>query len=526
VTATAAGRTARGILLLGAALLATGCGGTTHPRAVAGQPAGRRGDYRWLIPTSGPQPTVAQENAHQGTTAWRLPGPAADVGGLDRGAITGYVASPAVAPGQRQRVYVDAGGAKLVRVQVFRMGWYGGRGGREVLASRWLAAVHQPTCPHYYGTGLTVCHWHPTLDFTVPPALPSGVYIAKLSSSRGAGADALFVVRATHPAPILAQLPDATYEAYNAWGGDSLYPGGTRVVRATGTTQGVAVSYQRPYDSVTGAGQFFARDVAMIRFLERYRFPVSYTDSASMAADPGQVRGRRALLDFGHSEYWSQGERQAWTRARDAGTSLVMLSSDTLAWRVRFEDGAQVIVAYKEHAGRDPDKKNPSGEFADGGAPLAGSAYVGCITPRLDQPGPPTYRYYAWSPPATLSPPWLFAHTGVSARTALPGIVGYELDRTTPLSPRRTAIVGGGVAPCSSASSEPGEPQPGPGGDRADTTLYTARSGAIVFSSGTLGWELGLEPVPSASPDAPRAPLPPVVVMTRNVLTRALRLHG
>jgi hypothetical protein len=201
-----------------------------------------------------------------------------------------------------------------------------------------------------------------------------------------------------------------------------------------------------------------------------------------------------------------------------------MLGSDTLAWRVRFEDGARVIVAYKEHAAEDPDKKNPTGDVADGGAPLAGSAYVGCITPRLDQPGPPAYRYYAWSPTGALKPRWLFAHTGVTARTTLRGIVGYELNRTTPLSPRGTAIVGGGVAPCSSESSEPGEPRPGPGGDRADTTLYVARSGAMVFSSGTLGWELGLEPVPSASPDAPLAPVPPVVVMTRNVLERAL--HG
>ena len=42
----------------------------------------------------------------------------------------------------------------------------------------------------------------------------------------------------------------------------------------TGTTQGVAVSYDRPYDGVTGAGQFFARDVAMVRFLERYDYRV------------------------------------------------------------------------------------------------------------------------------------------------------------------------------------------------------------------------------------------------------------
>jgi len=59
--------------------------------------------------------------------------------------------------------------------------------------------------------------------------------------------------------------------------------------------------------------------------------------------------------------------------------------------------------------------------------------------------------------------------------------------------------------------------------DLAETTIYTAPSGAIVFDTGTMGSELGLEPVPSASPDAPRAPDPRVVEMTRNLTARVLR---
>ena len=70
--------------------------------------------------------------------------------------------------------------------------------------------------------------------------------------------------------------------------------------------------------------------------------------------------------------------------------------------------------------------------------------------------------------------------------------------------------------------SAPGEPAPGPGQQLAQSTLYTARSGALVFASGTLGWELGLEPVPSASPDAPTSPDPRVVAITRNLLAHAL----
>ena len=112
-----------------------------------------------------------------------------------------------------------------MQIRVFRIGWYRGAGGREVLVSGRLRARAQPPCTHRYSTGLTECNWRPTLTFTIPPALPSGVYIATLSARTGRS-DCLFVVLASRPQPLLAQLPTSTYEAYNAWGGDSLYPGG------------------------------------------------------------------------------------------------------------------------------------------------------------------------------------------------------------------------------------------------------------------------------------------------------------
>jgi hypothetical protein len=518
------------------ACIAAGCGGVAHKHMAAETLSGRGvapRSYRWLVPTTGPQPTVAEENAHPGTTAWRLPGPAADVGGLSYGTVTGYVAEQALRPGRTERIYVRAPDTRRVQISVYRMGWYGGTGGREVLASGILPVNTQPPCTHRSETGLTECDWHPTLSFVIPPALPSGVYVAKISTGNGAR-DCLFVVKSTRPRPLLAQLPTATYEAYNRWGGDSLYPGGADLVGVTGTKQGVAVSYDRPYDGVTGAGEFFSRDVAMVRFLERYGYPVSYTTSESVDSDPSQLAGHRALIDFGHSEYWSQRQENAFARARDAGTSLLFFGSDTLGWRVRYapagpassESGrpGHVIIAYKEHASLDRNRSDRTGPFPDRGARLADSAFVGCATPRVQQPGPTTYRYYAWSPAPGLQPSWLFAHTGITAATRIPGIVGYELDERTPLSPSETRVVGGGTVPCAGFEPhEPNEPVAGTGEDRADTTIHTARSGAIVFDTGTMGWELGLEPVPSASPDAPRASDPRVVAVTRNVIARALR---
>jgi hypothetical protein len=511
---------------------ALGLGGSCSGAGARGAGAGPAGggDYRWLVPTQGAPLSIAAENRAPGTRAWRLPGPANLIGGAARGPVAGYVARQAIAPGEVQRVYVDAPGARSVQLQVFRMGWYGGAGGRLVLASKPLPAVRQPPCAHRSATGLTECRWRPTLSFPIPAALASGVYVVKLRADDGAERDCLFVVRAPRPSPLLVEIPTATYEAYNAWGGDSLYPGGSRVVGVTGTTQGVEVSYDRPYDSQTGAGQFFVREVALVRFLERYGYPVSYTTIASLDGEPGQVAGARALLDAGHSEYWSERNAQTFAHARDSGTSLLFLSSDTLAWRVRFAAASpasseaaapdHVIVAYKEHASGDPNRAEPTGLFPLGGANLVGSAYDGCITPRVPVPGPPAYHYYEWAPAPSLQPAWLFAGSGVSAATRIPGIVGYELDQRAPATPPGTQLVGTGTV---GASCQP-EAEPAPTrGAQAETTLYTARSGALVFASGTLGWLYGLSPVPQAGPDTPLAPDPRVVAMTRNLLARVLR---
>lgn len=519
------------------ALLLAACGATSHDPPGGGGGAGTKAAtsraYRWLVRTSGPQPTVAEENREPGTGAWRLPGPAAEVGGLRSGDVSGYVSEQALSPGQTERIYVSAAGSPTVRIAIYRMGWYGGAGGREVLVSRPLPVVLQPGCTHRSATGLTECHWRPALSFAIPSALPTGVYVAKLVARSGQS-DCLFVVLAARPQPLLAQLPTSTYEAYNAWGGDSLYPGGTDHVGITHTTQGVEVSYDRPYDSVTGAGQFFARDVAMIRFLEHYGYPVSYTTSESVDEKPGQLLGHRAVIDFGHSEYWSERQADGFAAALKADTSLLFLGSDTMAWRVRYLPAApaasqagkpdQTLISYKEYARRDPDRAERTGRFPGGSASLTGSAYLGCITPRLRVHGPPTYRYYAWTPARSLQPRWLFAGAGITRRTRIRGIVGYELDMRTRDSPARTRVLGSGRALC--MASEPGEPSPERGEGLAQSTIYTAPSGAIVFNTGTLGWELGLAPVPSASPNAPRKPDARVVAMTRNLLDHVLRGAG
>jgi hypothetical protein len=462
-------------------------------------------NFDWTESFAGKPRSVADENAQRGTGAWRLRGARA------RGHISGYVAEQSIRPGATQRIYVRAPRSRWISIELYRMGWYGGRGGRLMLASHKLKPRRQPACPRDAQTGLVECHWRPSISFRVPPGLTSGVYVAKLMSDTGAASDCMFVLEAApeaKPSRLLVHLATATYEAYNSWGGNSLYPGG-QPVAATGTSQGIEVSFDRPYKTRTGAGQLFSRDLAAIQFVEREGYDASYTTGPSVDSDPQQVLGHKMLLDVGHSEYWSQRQADAFRRARDSGVSLAFLASNTMVWRVRY--AGHRIVAYKEHAASDPDKSEPTGLMPLAGAPLTGTAWQQCVTPRVVGSGRTTYHYYPWRPSASLQPDWLFRDTGLTPSSLVAGIVGYEPDRTTPASPPGIQIVGSGNTLC-----QRGGPLLGSG----QSTLYTASSRALVFSSGTLGWTLGLSPMPDESPDVPRRPDPRLVKLTENLFEK------
>src|SRR3954447_11331486 len=252
------------------------------------------------------------------------------------------------------------------------------------------------------------------------------------------------------PSRLLVQLSTATYEAYNSWGGDSLYPGG-EIVGATGTTQGVEVSFDRPYKTRTGAGQLFSRDLAAVQFVEREGYDASYTTGPAIDANPTQILGHKMLLDIGHSEYWSQATADAFRRARDEGTNLAFLSSNTMVWRVRYE--GHRMVGYKEHAASDPDNSDPTGLMPLAGAPITGTAWQQCVTPRVAGSDRTTYHYYPWRPSASLEPGWLFEGTGLTSSSLVHGIVGYEPDRTVTASPPNVQVIGSGNTLC-----QPGGP--------------------------------------------------------------------
>jgi hypothetical protein len=209
--------------------------------------------------------SVAVENTKPGTTLWQLQNPATMSGDNDinpsdyaLAEIQGYASLTSVNQGGSIDFHVRTINTNSYTLSIFRMGWYNGLGGRLMLGPITLPGVVQPMpLPPVYqpvGTGLVECNWSVSYSLTVPTTWVSGVYLVKLSlSTPAAESYIIFVVRDdARNSPILVQSSVATYQAYNEWGGSSLY------TTIGGVKTGYEVSFNRPYWRNYGAGDFIS----------------------------------------------------------------------------------------------------------------------------------------------------------------------------------------------------------------------------------------------------------------------------
>ena len=467
--------------------------------------------------------SIAAENARPGTADWDIAAPALNH------EIEGYASRTSVNAGEPIDLFVSTIGARFV-VDVFRMGWYGGLGARRVAAPIERAAVPQPPPAVDAATGLVECRWRDPLRIDTRDAegpWVTGVYLARLTmepapDAAGREAFIVFVVRDdAGTAPIVFQSSVTTFAAYDNWGGKSLY------AFNSGNTPARKVSLNRPYAvnpygvRLDGAGDFLRRwEYNAVRFLEREGYEVRYTTDVDtherglVPPKPDATNTPRVFLSVGHDEYWSWPMRQALEAARDRGVHLAFLGADAGYWQIRFEPDAagvadRTIVAYKEAAADadplaiDGDPRNDryvTGRFRDRPTSRPEERLIGVM--------------YAADPVdgdivVSNSSHWVFAGTGMKDGDALHGLLGYEVD----------AIYGGGPPNLERLARSPFVDQ---GRVRyADMTIYTAASGALVFATGSMQWNWGL--------DGYNAPAwHPLIVdaraqrITRNVLDRML----
>ena len=466
---------------------------------------------------------IQVENAKVGTTAWQLQNPAAD----GNGAIEGYASSTSVNRGGSISLFVSTT-SPTYTIEVYRLGWYGGAGGRQVLGPITRAGFLQPM-PSADANGMRECNWTSPYTFTVPnkPTDPtdwaSGVYLVKLTAASGLQRYIIFTVRDdARSSDYLMQQSVNTWQAYNAWGGQSLY-----VWNSEGGLPAQKVSFNRPYYINSGTGDFLGNEfggweINMLRFLEREGYDVTYATDVDLHEQGLALLGpHKAFLSVGHDEYWSYQMRAAVQQARDQGKHLGFFGANAVYWQIRYESSVglpqatnRTLVGYKEAAEtRDPyylngdsskykyittrfrDLANPPYNVVD---PVARpeNSLLGVM-----YHGDPVNADIVVSDPTS----WVYNGTGVMNGTVLVGLLGYEVDSLfdNQLAPPGLQVV--------AKSPDPW--------DYSYMVTYTAASGAVVFATGSMQWNWGLDDYNSPQSRSSRLSVP-AQQTTRNILAR------
>jgi hypothetical protein len=433
---------------------------------------------------------IATENQQPGTSAWELGTAATDSGAQ----IKGYASATSVNKGDPIDFFVSVKPAQTYTIDVYRMGYYQGLGGRLVQHVGPLNGVQQPTCPTDSTTGLIACNWSRSYTLQTQASWTTGVYQAVLTNAAHYQNAIIFVVRDdARVAQLLYQLPVNTYQAYNDYPNDgrtgkSLYTYNSYGARTvTGDARAAKVSFDRPYDG-PGYGQFLSWDVNLVRWLEKSGYDVSYTTDVDTHANGSRLLAYRGFLAGAHNEYWSKQMYDAVTAARDAGVNLAFFGANAVYWQVRYEPSAagvanRVLVCYKDGSidptsdpalttinWRDPPVNRPE-------QTLIGVQYTAEM--RND-------AYYPYV--VTNSSNWIYAGTGFHDGDSVPGLVGYEGDHMFSTYPGPNAVAGTYTllsrSPYTNSSNQ---------SDFANSSIYQAPSGAWVFGSGTIAWGWGLD---------------------------------
>lgn len=392
--------------------------------------------------------------------------------------ISGYTNPVSTRSGGKVGLFVSTG-APRVAVRAYRIGGYVGGRGRLVWSGT-VPGSRQPRPALVRSTRTVVARWLPTAVLDTR-GWPPGFYVIKLTASTGAEYGVPFVVRsASTRGRVALVLPTHTWQAYNAWGGYSLYGKGPQRYFPARSR---AVSYDRPYQW-PGTGEFAYAAQGFVTTAETAHVKLAYLTDVDLETHPGLLRGARGVVSIGHDEYWSLARRKVWDAARDAGTNVLITGANTMYWRVRTAEGLggsgpdRLLIGYKS-ARLDPE---------------AASDPAQATTLWIDHPDPQPqdtstgmlYECFPVHASWTVADPqwWGFAGTGVSRGERFRGLLGVEADRVYPLPsrPRPMHVLADQAYPCDGRPTS------------AQAIEYAAPSGAVVIDLNSLRWTCALDP--------------------------------
>jgi hypothetical protein len=491
-----------------------GAAGAGLAAALGGCGGGKAGEERPDL--------VRGENERPGTTEWQLDPSAVDARALRAPALEAYCSRTSVRAGDSLELMVSADPPGPVLVDLYRMGWYGGSGGRQVAQLGPFRAERQPE-PPVGEHRLRECRWEAAATIDVGDDWPSGVYLAKLTAERTrAQSYAVFVLRDDRACDFLFQASDTTWCAYNGWPGDwSLYHVGPR---AGYWGPDVRVSFDRPYIKpwhdhtlplTHGSGEFLSLELPLAFWLEREGYDVSYISNLDTRSDGENLLRAKAFISVGHDEYWSVAMFEHVKAAVAAGVSAAFLCGNTCNGVLGFYPSSagapdRVIERIGQWGPIDPrnyelgweemrrfERKDYPSE-----ATLIGARHIF-----------PWWGVGDWI--CRAEEHWIFAGTGMRNGDAVPGLVGWEWEGDPAEIPGLEVVASG-----------PTTAGPDWYEGTYTATVYPGPKGNVVFNAASIWWAAGLSAPPGYvaprydSLGGPRGPDPRVQRITANVLGR------
>lgn len=450
--------------------------------------------------------SIQDENARTGTPASQW-----DVNGAGDPSIQGFATDISVNTGGTVAFKIKTVAASYT-IDIYRMGYYQALGARKVASVQPSAALPQtqPACLNDSTTGLNDCgNWTLSASWSVPADAVSGIYFARLTRIDVPGDKAshiVFVVRNdSSQSDLLFQTSDTTWQAYNQYGGNSLYVG-------LPAGRAYKVSYNRPITTrgTSPEDYVFNAEYPMVRWLEANGYDVTYSTGVDADRNGSLIPHHKVYMSVGHDEYWSAGQRANVEAARAAHVHLAFFSGNEIFWKTRWEpstDGSgtayRTLVCYKEtHADAKIDPQDPptwTGTWrdprfsppADGGRPenaLSGTIFdVNCCTYAIQVPQADG-RMRFWRNTA------VGLQSSGSTATLPDGTLGYEWDSDLDNGARPAGLfhLSTTVEDVPQLLLDFGTNY-GPGTATHSVTLYKHSSGALIFGAGTVQWSWGLD---------------------------------
>lgn len=463
---------------------------------------------------------IHEENQREGALDWQLTRLRLDrAAGFRSPWIEGYCSRQSVEAGQAIDIMVSTNPPGRFQIEIFRLGYYGGRGARLMDTLGPFHGSLQPDAP-VAENRLRECRWEPATRLTIGAGWPSGVYLGRLALLPETAASAawqsyvVFIVRDHRPADVLFQCSDNTWQAYNRWPDDySLYtsPQGPLVA-------GVDVSFDRPYGKYcqiyenpqsVGSGEFLLWEFPLAYWLEQHGYDVTYCSNSDML-DPACAARAKTFISVGHDEYWDLRQYESTKAAIDGGTSALFLSGNAVCFLSPFRPGGdgrpnRILTRAGRYGGLTEAEKAHMGPF-----PIAGPNENLLIGARTITPFNGGGDWIVTKPDH-----WVFEGTGMAQGDYIPGLVGWEFHGDPAGLPGLEVVaeglaLSGGTAPA-----------------HWTATVYPGPQRNFVFNASTIWWAQGLSSPPGHMLPwshwvRPHGPDARVRRITHNVLRRAI----